>query len=158
MKTSRIRTIILVTVIVALAVCLLPWPSRINLTLPGVEVNPDNTVEKDITLSVEGWHLKYLLQQNQIKASVVIHDSETDTDTAINIDGPVFDTPVTEQWCTAPCYHAETNEFEVVGLAFGDAMDTFILKRSSEDSIYVAAANAEENLPKILEKFSFFLD
>ena len=158
MKTGRIGTIILVTVIVALAVCLLPWPSRVNVTLPGAEVNSDNTVKKDITLSVEGWYLKYLLQQDQIKASVLIHDSETDTDTAINIDGPVFDTPVTEIWCTAPCYHAETNEFEVVGLAFGDAMDTFILKRSNEDSIYVAAPNVKEHLPKILERFSFFLD
>lgn len=158
MKTGRIRTIILITVIIALVICLLPWPRRINVTQSGVAVNVHDTVEKDITLSAEGWYLKYLLRQDQIKASVVVHDTETGTDTAININGPVFDILVTELWCTAPCYHAEINEFEVVALAFSDTMDTFILKRSSEGSIYVAASNARENLPKILERFGFFLD
>ena len=158
MKVGRIRTIILITVILALAVCLLPWPGRVNVTLPGVRTSVDGSVETDVTVTVEGWYLKYLLRQDQMKASVGIQDAETDTGTSINMDGPVLDALITEKWCTAPCYHGETNEFEVVNLAFSDAMDIFVLERSGRDPIYVAAANARENLPEIMERFRFILD
>ncbi len=152
MKTGRVWTIIFIAVIVVLAACLLPWPSRVNAALPGVEVDSDGTVEKNVTLSIEGWYLRYLLRQDQMKVSVQVDD------TVINMDGPVFDTPQTEMWCTAPRYHAETNGFEIVNLAFADTMDTFILKCGNDGSVYVAAADASEKLSELLERFSFILE
>lgn len=158
MKTGRIWTITLIAVIIALAVCLLPWPSRVNVTLPGVKASADGSVETDVTVRVEGWQLKYLFRQDHLTASVTVHDSVTNTDTSIKIDGPVFDTLVTEIWCSAPSYHAEINGFEIVNLSFTNTMDTFLLQRSSEESIYVAASDVRGNLPKILDRFSFILN
>ena len=123
-----------------------------------MKANFDGTVEKDVTVTIEGWYLKYLLRQDQMKASVRIHDTETNTDTSIDLDAPVFDAPAAEKWCTAPYYYGEINEFEVVNLAFSDAMDLFVLERSGGDPIYVAAANARENLPEIMKRFRFILD
>ena len=79
-----------------------------------MKANFDGTVEKDVTVTIEGWYLKYLLRQDQMKASVRIHDTETNTDTSIDLDAPVFDAPAAEKWCTAPYYYGEINEFEVV--------------------------------------------
>lgn len=153
MKPARLWLITLIVVV--LIVCLLSWPSRVNVTLPGVQVAGDGTVVSDVTVNIEGWQLKYLFLQDRMNISVTIQDPEKDTVPFIKMDGPVFDARVTEMWCTASCYNADIDGYEAVNLAFTDTMDTFILKRSSGDSIYVAASNIRENLPGILARFSF---
>ena len=157
MKMKQIRGIITVVLLIAIAVCVLPLPERVNVTLPCVEATLEGAVKGDITLRVEGWYLKYLLRQDEMKASVRIQETGRDTVTSMKIEGYVPDTSGAEKWCTAPFYNAQTDGFEVVNLAFSDTMDTFVLIRYESETFYAAASDITENLPQIIERFRFII-
>lgn len=157
MKMKQIRGIITVVLLIAIAVCVLPLPERVNVTLPCVEATLDGAVKDDITLHVEGWYLKCLLRPDVMKASVQIQETGRDTVTSMKIDGHVPDTSGANKWCSAPFYDAHTDSFEPVTLAFSDTMDAFVLTRYGSESFYAAASDVRENLPEILERFRFII-
>lgn len=158
MKPGRIRTIILITVVIVWLGCLLPWPGRVNVTLPGVEANFDGTVKKDVTVTIDGWYLKYLFRQDRMRVSVGIQETNSDTNISMELDGPVYDSPVTEKIFASPFYNAGTNAYHTATLGFNDSMDVFTLRCFDCESLYIAASNVSETLPEILERYSLILD
>ena len=60
-----------ILVLAALCVCLLPWPSRIDMTVPSQKVAEDGTILEDGQIVLKGWKLNYLLRQDKVKFSEV---------------------------------------------------------------------------------------
>ena len=68
-----------ILVLAALCVCLLPWPSRIDMAVPSQKVTEDGTVVEDGQIVLKGWKLDYLLRRDRYKfTELKIHGFEPD--------------------------------------------------------------------------------
>lgn len=53
--------------LVALLVCVLPFPTRVDMKMQAVELYPNGTLRSEGELSIQGWKLNYLLRQDTIQ-------------------------------------------------------------------------------------------
>ncbi len=157
MKKMPIWTLVLIIGVICLAVGLLPWYSRINIALPGVEIPAGGTAEDGITLYVEGWYRNYIFRQDTVQASIRIQASNGDEHIRLKIDAPTYDKGGAEIWTSTPYYDEKSDRYDVVMVAFDEAMDVFVISFPSKESVYVAASGIDEKLPDILKKFDFII-
>lgn len=66
MKKRRI-IIGIVILLAVLIVCTLPFPTRIDMKLQGVELYPNGTLRSEGEFSIQGWKLNYLLRQDTVQ-------------------------------------------------------------------------------------------
>ena len=60
MKKRHMITVLLLLTVLAVAVCNLPWPSRVDFSMDAAEVRADGTVIGEGELEMKGWVLNYL--------------------------------------------------------------------------------------------------
>ena len=156
MKVKRIWGIVTCVLLIVMIVCTMPFPQRVDVTLSCAEATLDGVIKEEVTFCIEGWYLKYLLRPDELKASVRIEKADSAV-TSMKIDGPVSGVRVTENWCSAPVYDANSNGYGPVVLGFSDAMDVFVLTYYGSETFYAAASDIRENLPQILERFNFVI-
>ena len=66
MTKKHILMILALILLLAAAVCSLPWPTRVNLSMDAAEVSPDGTVIQEGTLEMQGWILNYLYKPDSV--------------------------------------------------------------------------------------------
>lgn len=66
--------IFLSMVLLVLCLCFLPWPTRIDLTLPGGKISTEGVLIQEGTIQLEGWQYNYLFRQDQMKVAVEVMD------------------------------------------------------------------------------------
>lgn len=67
MKKRRVAITLLILIVLAAAVCNLPWPSRVNFSMDAVEVRASGTVIGEGGLEMKGWILNYLYKPDYIR-------------------------------------------------------------------------------------------
>lgn len=66
--------IFLMLILLVLCILLLPWPTRISLSLPGGRIDADGTLLEEGSIQVVGWQYNYLFRQDKMKAEVQVPD------------------------------------------------------------------------------------
>lgn len=59
--------VVVVIALIAAMVCLLPWPSRFDMTMNAVEITAEGEVLEEGQIVLEAWEYHYLLKDNTIK-------------------------------------------------------------------------------------------
>ncbi len=73
---SRPKMIIItmaIMLLIATAICTLPFPSRIDLKMTGSEISKDGTLIEDCSIRLSGWKHNYLFRNDTIKVDVQIN-------------------------------------------------------------------------------------
>lgn len=78
LPVKKLLTIIAAILLLAAAVCTLPFPTKMDITMTGSEVNEDGTAIADRTLHLEGWKFNYLFRNDTVKLDVQIDPSGLD--------------------------------------------------------------------------------
>lgn len=74
--------VIIALVVLALAVCILPWPTHIQLTLYGAEMNADGSIIQTGEIVIDAWLYNYLFRRDEFHVKEL---QLPDHDTGINI-------------------------------------------------------------------------
>lgn len=74
MKKKLLKSALVLLVIFAVLVCVLPWPTRIDLTMPGGRINAEGEIIQEGTTHLEGWQYHYLFREDMMKVSVEVMD------------------------------------------------------------------------------------
>ena len=76
-KHALITCAIVVCALLIAAVCLLPWRTRVNVTMYGAEVNKDGEILNTVEFTVSGWKLNYLFRDDDLRLNIVFSDGKT---------------------------------------------------------------------------------
>lgn len=72
---NRVKPLIfLILLILILFISLLPWPTRIDLTLPGGRIGTDGELIQEGSVRLEGWQYNYLFRRDTMKVAVEVQD------------------------------------------------------------------------------------
>ncbi len=75
-KILVIGAIVCAAVILAAAVCLLPWPSRVDLTMYAVRVDKDGGEIGETEVVIRGWQWNYLLKRDRLDVDIEFRQDE----------------------------------------------------------------------------------
>ena len=163
-----------ILVLAALCVCLLPWPSRIDITVPSQKVAEDGTVLEDGKIVLKGWKLNYLLRQDKVKFSEVkVHGFDVDSQWMVLTS--VHSSPGGRKGEQAPYdnsfvsgYMTEgpASDFYFMRLAFNTELDRYYAFIDTENFLldrkysghYAGSLEGEQDVRKILEYFHVYVD
>ncbi len=73
--------ILLFAILLVLALCFLPLPSRIHLSLPGGQIDRDGTLIQEGEILLHGRHYEYLLRDDKIKLETEVPGLTLDNST-----------------------------------------------------------------------------
>lgn len=118
MHKKKILLCLLIIATLLIGVCFVPWPTRINQEMTGAELSADGTVLEECTITVKGWKLSYLFQEDKIKLDTFqmntpktldLHSQECST-----LHGGISEKFVFSSWL------AYTSKFQPVSLYFAN--------------------------------------
>ncbi len=61
---------VLLVLVILFAIFYIPYPRYINRTMKGPEVLPDGTVLGNVSFTVEGWLLNYLIREDSMRVKI----------------------------------------------------------------------------------------
>ena len=128
MGKKRIVIVAAIAILLANAVCILPWPTRIDLQMTGVEVSADGAALHDCTVQLQGWKLNYLFRQDTVRLDTFQIDAPSSLDlqgvyhaTLISIPSNECDyvswLSYSEDWIPVHMYLDKDNEWLVTEVA-----------------------------------------
>lgn len=100
-----------IIIVLALLVCLLPFPQRINKSLSGVCWYSGSSPATETELTVKGWYFRYLLRQDYFKGTLSYDGREISTDSFVLADTPESDS----RYGTVMFYNADKNQMDSTG-------------------------------------------
>ena len=168
------KAVVGILVLAALCVCLLPWPSRIDITVPSQKVAEDGTILEDGQIILKGWKLNYLLRMDKVKfKQVKVHNFEVDSqwmDAASVLTAPGGrdgeQDPFEYTYITGYLVEGSAGDFCNLRLAFntdigccyvGIDIEEFLLDRKYSGH-YAGSLEGEPDVREILEYFHVYVD
>lgn len=112
-------------------ICLLPWPTRISFETTGIEVSEDGTVINDCTISMKGWKLDYLFQQDTItidKLEISTYQNQTFDLSAPN-HAPLLTAAHDEfDYTLYDVYFADLSQYRSVKICLDNDANRFVIE------------------------------
>lgn len=129
---KKIITAAAIIIVLALLVCLLPFPQRINKSLSGVCWYSSTSPAEEAELTVKGWYFRYLLRQDYFKGTLSYDGREISTERFV-----LFDTPErSSRYGTVMFYNTDKNQIDAVGpIYIAGSFDSVFIDRSSGTSV-----------------------
>lgn len=154
-----IKAAICLSVVIAM-VSLTPVPTRINTDLRGVLLV--NVFTDDyVNISIQGWHLHYLFQPDEIKGTVTItpYEFEESKKAVYKFLGETFTPPdyIDIRWSTLIRYSARENAYSGGTIFFNKNFKSVIVS-GNRGYYYVAPAKTHYELEEILKYFEGYID
>lgn len=147
---TSLSVILIAVIVLTLAVCNLPWPTRMDLSMNAAVVTTDGEVLQEGTLKVQGWILDYLFKQDTLQfTSVNILGSEVSTEKSQLPDTPIL--AIDEKYNTVHISFYLIKEKTVVNTRIALAKDqTWCFLRLEDGSatestpVFIAASGSDE--------------
>ena len=74
-KKDIIGICAIAAVIAIVLVCLLPWPTRVNVTMDAAKLDADGNKLGTATLCIKGWKLNYLFREDRMDIAIEPFDN-----------------------------------------------------------------------------------
>lgn len=148
---KRIIITMAIILLIATAICTLPFPCRIDLKMTGVEVSKDDTSMDSYTLRLTGWKRNYLFRDDTMKVDVQISGSSGLDLTAQN-HAKIF-TEASPEWDYAAwaVYLSEQNQMDALNLYLAKDQTWSII--AVNDRQFVFSADPDADLQKYWNKY-----
>lgn len=156
MKKSTRNRIIIIAVILILAVCVLPFPVRRNITAQGARVASNGDIIDDVTVTIKGWQLNFLFRDDLLKVTAEI---KTDIGSMgeVEINGPIskMDEDI---FVSSFSNYDESQNSDVGGYCwFQEEFDTLLIDEQGDGTYYAVSVDGQVAPAKILEKFETYM-
>lgn len=154
MKKRSVITVTVIAVLLILAVCLLPWPEKIDLKLRGWAVDTQGNVTEGATVHLEGWHLHYLLGNDQLDVKATVNDGKVVD--VLPLDAPTFDNlSEGRQYAAGLYYDGEINGHRMVQIGFTSDWDKVVILSDSIHTVYAVTEGTGETLQSLQAFFRY---
>ncbi len=157
---KRIILIVLAAVLVltVLAVCLLPWRTKIDSRMHGALVDADGTVLREVDLSVTGWKLDYLLRGDELQVDISFPKDtlplmyvKTYTEKFMGKDGvPIMD--LREGWMMTAyqSYHAKENQYLIDYFFLREDGNACLMETDLQEGAYIIGRTDGGDIQEVL--------
>lgn len=171
MKKIPMKTIVCVVVLAVLAVCFLPFPTRINMTMQSCQVTEDGTVVDEGEIVIKGWKLNYLFRQDTVRfTELKFHELEayTRSQPAANVsawpsnqDDSSFDYTYNAIFVRGEYQGSYTLSLRLstdLGWCYADIESVATLNYSNYDKQFVGTTGEIADYQEIMEYFNIYTD
>ena len=147
-------SLFLALLVLAALLYFVPWPTRINHQMAGAELSVNGAVLEECTITVKGWKLNYLFQEDKIKLDTFqmntpqtldLHSQECST-----LHGGFSEEFVFSSWL------AYTSKFQPVSLYF--ANDNSWILFITDDRYFAVSVNGSLSPEAIWETVTSVID
>ena len=156
MKKRRIVIALLILIVLAAAVCNLPWPNRVSFRMDAVEVRADGTVIEEGRLEMKGWILDYLYKPDYIRfTNINILGSQVSDQPGHLPDLPLLLYGDRPNCYTIPASFYLLNERKVVSveIALSKEIDWCCIRLTQNGGTSYIAAPGNEDIQSILSQY-----
>ena len=137
-----------------LGICFLPFPHWINVKLTGYAVTTHGSIQDEVTVSIKGWQLNYLIKDDMLRADIEIQSSTTDESLRWTTSGSLLNPPDDGAlYCTVYQYIANENGFEFGYFGFTKNMEKCIAPGLQKTISYVSSTDGIKDAAELLEAF-----
>ncbi len=157
MTKRRIIIALLLLIMLATAICNLPWPSRVDLSMDAVEVRAEGTVIREGELEMKGWILDYLYKPDYIQfTDINILGSPVSDQPGHLPDLPLLRYSDRPDCYTIPASFYLLNEGKVVSveIALSKEIDWCCIRMMRNGGTSYVVAPSNEDIQSILNLFS----
>lgn len=116
LRPSKLLLILFPVLIIA-AVCLLPWPTRIDLTMPGARITSDGDIVQETSIRLLGWQYDYLFRQDSMCLRLDISDLDL---SASVVRKEAYYPHHNCRWLYQEVYAAELNGYLIAKIVIAD--------------------------------------
>lgn len=142
-STKKIIVTALIAFLIVALVCLLPWPTRVNVQMTGIEVTSDGTSLHNQTIHVEGWKLNYLFRDDTVKLDIQVSGTNN-----LELNGqkhmPIFQHSNEFDYASWFVYIADINRMDVLSVYLDKDLNWLVF--SVNDRCFVASTNPDADL------------
>lgn len=141
MKHKRLFiTLACVLVLLVAMICLLPWPTRINLETTGIEVSEDGIFLGNCDIRMKGWKLDYLFRKDTVAVDRL--EINTYTNQTLDLPSPYHAPLITIvydefDYTIYDVYFADLNQYRSVIICLDKDTDWFVIE--SRERYFIAA-------------------
>lgn len=158
-NTKKIIATILVSIILILALCLLPFPVRHKFTLQSAHTTKDEVISENVTISINVWNLHYLFKSKELKGTAEI--ALNDMHTSIELLGPIYQVnDETIFWTSIFYYNESYNRYCGGEIWFDNEFENFVFvirDGNDDESYFVASRDENVEVADILEPFKKYI-
>lgn len=156
MKKSTRNRIIIVAVILLLAVCIIPYPVRRDITATGARITADGEMLENVTVTIKGWQLNFLFREDVLKVST---DVKADIG---SIAGKEINAALTQESkdvysCNYSNYDKSQENYIWGYCWFNADFDTVLLDEQESGTYYAVSVDGELEPEEILEMFEQYI-
>lgn len=146
-----------IVLLVALLLCIIPIPGKVNMTLQGYAVNASGEITDEITITAEGKFRNYLIVQDEMYANMTIAFASGSTVQAESA-GPFLQLNDDVIVCRLSYLAGDSQQFDGGYMGFSQDRNHFILEGMTDGSYYVASTDESRDASALLSFFSAFTD
>ncbi|MCD8051773.1 MAG: hypothetical protein LUE89_08860 [Clostridiales bacterium] len=87
MKMKKRIPLFIVCALVLAALLLAPFPTRVEVTLPGTRISADGEEMGAVTVQIKVWKLRYLIRQDKLRYTVSVSPFEGEESSTVEYTG-----------------------------------------------------------------------
>lgn len=151
MRRKKWPLLVILLIILLIAVCTLPWVTRIELTMEGAEVSPDGTVISSGEFTLHGRIYDYLFQDTIFKLDA-LHIPNLEIGGIIEQTFPIMEYPdlfLTNVWVELPEYTSNYNLY-IGTLLFPEDRSFWVLEVTGR--IFIGSVHVDASYAAIIEQ------
>lgn len=155
---ARIRRVLIVFTLLAVIVCVFPFPIRVKETYQGLTLDEKGNVST-AEVFLEGWYLNFLIRPNKINGSIRIVDSE-ESEVEFDFLGDVFDLK-DGRYSTGTVSFVGGRGYRLSPYGSVDFTKNFkelLIKDDGIENVIFAPAETQEDIESISEFFHYALE
>ncbi len=146
---------------VILGVCLLPWPTKIDLHMQGAGYNTDGTRMQEVNFTVTGWKLNYLFFGERLRVDIAFQGdlsslmyARTYSSGGYPAGDKILSTMSSDRYMTVPfqSFNADENRYDFGYFLLSRDLDYCILNLHDMDPKYLIATADGKGDPDALCK------
>lgn len=157
MSHKKLLIILALFLIVALLICLLPWPTRINTTLSGTGYRSATSPGSPATVKLTGWYLNYLFLEDELHLEVEVPNVCSDG-TAIRIDSAhSWQWPEAEFWRVGGMgYDKDINGFIAFSMCLSPDFSQCLVTNFKGFDYIAASVSGDVTLESLFAQFPMY--
>lgn len=139
-KSKKIISIICAVAIVLLLLYFVPFPTRIDLDVEGMQVDQNGAFVANVDITLDGWRLNYLFKEDalKLKPEIEINDSVVLTYMQNPFAARILRLEEATSYAIVPVYLPKVNYTSTVTLAFEKDFRSFLIKTNNESCYFFA--------------------
>lgn len=139
-KSKKIISIICAVAIVLLLLYFVPFPTRIDLDVEGMQVDQDGAFVANVDITLDGWRLNYLFKDDALKVKAEI---EKDDSLVLSYGhnpsaSRIFRFEEATSYALVSVYLPKENRANSVTLAFEKDFRSFLIKTNNKSCYFFA--------------------